>query len=798
MNKLKFGLGLTVIAALAACGGGGGGAALAPVELTGVAAKGLIKGGMVKAYTVTNGVVSSTAVESAETNDKGEYKLTKIPADALVKLEVVPIEGKTKVVDETDGTEYTPASDFKLSAVLAVVPGAANEAHITPATEMVVQRAQALGGITANNAAFAAGEIQSTLGFSPNEKPVFSADGTTPASKAAVYLKTVALVAKDATTATTLGCSDATNAARVACVTQAMASKAAKGGSDFTAVTTALAAKQDVAKTGVSASVASEVAAPVAIKAPADVKVPSNLPVTAIEKAKQFFQTLKASLKLLTNDDPAATTFQTELDKAATEFKNTTNPANDYALNAADFMLSAAGIYKNFKDGNASFEANPVIWKNNVSYRCSWFESIDNWKTSTPATTQDKAAILSCRYGEIVQATPYKTSTGNYPIRYWSGIRTFITGDAANTNAVNAYSYLGEVIEYNSCPNESSPCMKILTNPSTSKAYYLNSVPTSLAENYPDNIDLSKLNKAVITFTKLEKDAVSAELSGFIAPAVKYKETYADPAKTSFNTWVQEKKFPAEPLGIKHGINLKLDASTQNNQAIFKFSGFHSLYKTADVVHSKISLDTGSQITGTTDSNNNFTPTGFDLSLTVQGENVAFTGKLAASSFLKGPEANSKSEPTKIVLDGSLKLKTDELFKGTITFVNSNKGTFNPTLAISETNFDQGTIEIVGDFKVPSKDPLQLKIKLAATEYKKPTISLNYSQKESPLITLKAYGNELDPSKEYMEFAFGADVTATAKKGEDSFELKSNGATIANYKKSTGKIEYLDGSFEKF
>lgn len=793
MNKLKFGLGLTVIAALAACGGGGGGgAALAPVELTGVAAKGLIKGGMVKAYTVTNGVVSTTAVESAETNDKGEYKLTKIPADALVKLEVVPIEGKTKVVDETDGTEYTPASDFKLSAVLAVVPGAANEAHITPATEMVVQRAQALGGITANNTAFAAGEIQSTLGFSPNEKPVFSADGTTPASKAAVYLKTVALVAKDTTTATTLGCSDATNAARVACVTKAMASKAAKGGSDFTAVTTALAAKQDVAKTGVSASVASEVAAPVAIKAPADVKVPSNLPVTAIEKAKQFFQTLKASLKLLTNDDPAATTFQTELDKAATEFKNTTNPANDYALDAADFMLSAAGKFKKSKDDNF-FEKSPTIWKNNLQYTCAWYKDISAWKvgSTAAATTAADANILSCRYGQIVVVNPSDTTK-----RFWGGIQVLITANPTNANAVNAYSMYREEAQFNSCGT--TPCWTAaLTAAGSNTLLYQYTVPSFAAKF--ENIALESLNKAVITITKQESNALAGNIEGFIATSAKRKSTYA--TTSQFKTlaeWAAAKDFPTEILGVKHGINLNIDAADQNGTTTIKFSGFHSLYKTADVVHSKISLDTGSQITGTTDSNNNFTPTGFDLSLTVQGENVAFTGKLAASSFLKGPEANSKSEPTKIVLDGSLKLKTDELFKGTITFVNSNKGTFNPTLAISETNFDQGTIEIVGDFKVPSKDPLQLKIKLAATEYKKPTISLNYSQKESPLITLKAYGNELDPSKEYMEFAFGADVTATAKKGEDSFELKSNGATIANYKKSTGKIEYLDGSFEKF
>ena len=93
-------------------------------------------------------------------------------------------------------------------------------------------------------------------------------------------------MAKDTNTANTLGCTDATNAARVACVTKAMATKAASGGADFAAVTTALTSKQAVAKEGVSDAVKTEVVAPVAIKAPTEVTVPSNIPTKAIEKAK--------------------------------------------------------------------------------------------------------------------------------------------------------------------------------------------------------------------------------------------------------------------------------------------------------------------------------------------------------------------------------------------------------------------------------------------------------------------------------------------------------------------------------
>ena len=113
------------------------------------------------------------------------------------------------------------------------------------------------------------------------------------------------------------------------------------------------------------------------------------------------------------------------------------------------------------------------------------------------------------------------------------------------------------------------------------------------------------------------------------------------------------------------------------------------------------------------------------------------------------------------------------------------------------TNYAKNNTEIKGTFSVPTNS-LSLLIKTDSSVYQKPTISLTYSQKDSPLITVKAYGNDATPADGYMELTFGSDITATIKKTDTSFDLKKNSATIATYKKSDGRVTYLDGTFEQY
>lgn len=791
-------IGAVALASLVACGGGGGGStASAPVELNGVAVKGLIKKGKVEAFAISNGVVSSTPLDTATTNDAGAYTLTKVPADALVKIQV-STTSDTRVVDETTGADYTPTSDFKLSAVVQTVAGSANEAHITQATDMVVKRAEALtGGFTPANAAYASGEIQKALGFAPGQKPTFAADGTTPTSPAAVYLKSVQLVAKDSATASTLGCTGSDDASRVTCVTTKMAEKAAKGGTDFTAVTAAITAKQESAKAGTSDAVKSEVTAPVAVADAKTVTVPTDLPTTAIAQAKAFVVALKTSFKTLASSEPTDTTFESQLTKVVDDFKVTTTPANDYALDAAGFMLSSAEIYKKFKDDSTTFSASPIIFKNGIAFRCNWYKGMDEFKSRTAATIAADANLLQCGFNEKSEYTNYTTLTDRFPIRYYSGVVFLIDGDSAKQNI---YSFGLRRVEFNGCSSDSLPCWKTLTN-SASEPYFLKSAPAF--KSFPNDIELAALHKATITILENTSNSVKGRLEGNIATSVQNNTNYV-PSSTyartveGFNSWIAADKFPSEFLGAKHGINMDVAATKTTDALTLKISGFHSLYKDGTEPHSIISLEDAT-IKAKLDTNGKVTnPTDMSLKLSVSSANASISGAIVAGDFKKGLATGSDFKPTSIVFDANIKLKTDDVFVGKITALDLNRDSFDSSKAVSESNFSKGSIEIAGNFNVPKKDPIALNIKLVNSVYQKPTAALLYSQNKSPMISVKAYDAPVAADR-YVDLTFGTDITiSNVKKSDTSFDMKKNNVKIATYNKTTKKLEYLDGSFEEF
>ena len=805
MKTLKTVFGAVALASLVACGGGGGGAtALAPIELNGVAVKGLIKNGKVEAFAITNGVVSTTPVDTATTDNTGAYKLTKVPADALVKIQV-SATSSTKVVDEVTGADYTPTPDFKLSAVLQTVAGSANEAHITQATDMVVKRTEALtGGFTPSNAAFASGEIQKSLGFAPGQKPTFAADGITPTSAAAVYLKSVQLVAKDSTAASTLGCTGTDDASRVTCVTTKMAEKAAKGGSEFTAVTSAITAKQTTAKVGTTEAVKSEVTAPVAVAEAKSVTVPTDLPTSAIAGAKAFVLALKTSFKTLASSEPTDTTFESQLTKVTDDFKATTTPANDYAIDAAGFMLDAANIYKKFKDDPATFNATPAINKNGLIFYCAWFKGIEDFQQNVAATTvAAQAGLLRCRFNEKSESTSYKTSAGQ-PIRYFSGVDFLVNGDSKKQDI---YSYAIRRLEYNTC-EKTGNCWLTLRNASQSPVF-LQTLPA--VANYPADITLSNINKATVTIIENTSSSVKGKLDGFIATSVQNNPSQIPvsryyPASTdSFNKWVAADKYPTIFLGTKHGINLDVAATKIADTAVkttdvltLKISGFHSLYKEGTEPHSVINLEDVTMKAKIDTIKDTTTPTDFSIKLSVNSANASFTGSIVGGEFKTGLEKGSEFKPTSLVLDANIKLKTDDVFVGKITLLDLNRDSFDSTKVESETNFSKGSIEIAGDFIVPKKDPLALNIKLVNLVYQKPTATVLYSQNKSPMISVKVYDAPVATDR-YVDMAFGPDITiSNIKSSDSSFEMKKNGVKIATYNKATKKLEYLDGSFENF
>jgi hypothetical protein len=110
---------------LVACGGGGGGTSVTPppmVTLNGVAAKGLIKNGVVQIYTTDSiGNISEQPIATTKTDGNGAYSLS-IPAQTSAVLATVTpaLDNTTKVANDLKPSEadsLLPA-DFKMSAVI--------------------------------------------------------------------------------------------------------------------------------------------------------------------------------------------------------------------------------------------------------------------------------------------------------------------------------------------------------------------------------------------------------------------------------------------------------------------------------------------------------------------------------------------------------------------------------------------------------------------------------------------------------------------------------------------------------
>ncbi len=139
------GLLIVGILALAGCGGGGGGSAALPATtvLSGIAAKGPISGGTLKAYAIVNGVEDRSApIGQGSTDAGGNYRIDVGNYQGPVLVEV----SGGSYVDEVSGATVTLKSPLR--AVLSNASIGAQSVAVTPLTELAYKRALGGGGLT--------------------------------------------------------------------------------------------------------------------------------------------------------------------------------------------------------------------------------------------------------------------------------------------------------------------------------------------------------------------------------------------------------------------------------------------------------------------------------------------------------------------------------------------------------------------------------------------------------------------------------------------------------------------------
>lgn len=182
----KLILPLAVSASLAACGGGGGGGGGggSSAEVSGTSSKGIIVGGIVNAYPISDtGVVdrSTPLAEPATTGDDGSYSL-ELNGDyeegTAIFLEITAADGTVMKCDLVQcaegiafGDSYPLGSAFALSGVLPSASGDTVTANLTPLTDVAAKLTlqKVASGARASDAAAASNaQIASRLGIVGN------------------------------------------------------------------------------------------------------------------------------------------------------------------------------------------------------------------------------------------------------------------------------------------------------------------------------------------------------------------------------------------------------------------------------------------------------------------------------------------------------------------------------------------------------------------------------------------------------------------------------------------------------
>jgi hypothetical protein len=179
--KLFF---LLFIFFLSSCGGGSGsnddGSSLNTIS--GTAAKGIIKNGIVKVYGVSNGTRDLEELASDSTDDKGEYSLdiedytgpifVEVTADSSTKMicDIAPSCGETPF-----GEEINLDSDFIIKAVVGKLEkNKPVTANINTITSLVAAKVEAESNIDLTEISNANSQVANLLGMTGNlsEKPI--------------------------------------------------------------------------------------------------------------------------------------------------------------------------------------------------------------------------------------------------------------------------------------------------------------------------------------------------------------------------------------------------------------------------------------------------------------------------------------------------------------------------------------------------------------------------------------------------------------------------------------------------
>jgi hypothetical protein len=745
-GAVRTALSVAVLSALVACGGGGSDSPSAStVTVSGVAAKGLLKKAVVKAYSIdANG--NKTLLKESVTDTTGTYSLAGIPAGVTVMVEITA-GADTTMVDEATNQEVPAPAGFKIRAATVTQEGGTNTLQVTPFSEMAVVKYLADENPNLTQAQKIEGaneDIRTYLGYDVlTEKPEFSTDGTEPTNKSALMLAAVSQLANDDTKATALGCdTSASTGDRVKCVIEKMAEKGTSDSdlaSDFEAAKLDTVDNEDYAGDDVPAA-----------PQPQPVEIVAPTARDGVAAAKALIASLRNNAPLLGGSSDGDT-LDKRLRAVQAAFDAAVNPLNHSQRALLQGVVEAADALDSATSKTGSFTASWDLNVNAMAGGCTYYSDA----YVTDATSYDNVTHVGCR---VTHAVMMENST---PYAYQTQFRV-AHGSSAGSYTVDS-RILKQEIDVNG--NKVGLPTVLLAFQSTPAALTLTR-----------NNSTGKLQG----MTLLGKLAPNVKRDGTLTAA---KATDVDVAIT---TSMANGDVNPTTLGLK-GIFSSLDV----NGAVLSTISL----KEGSYVRAKL-VTPGDPSSGLLDSTQ--TAVRFDLEASLSGGQKV-SGVLTMSDLVPDKSGVGNELPGSTSFTGVITGSGNvQLFSGTLAVALSNIANYDTTLPDAADNFLHKTVTLDGSLYVPTAQAMVIHLAInEATTFQTYGVTGSYTQGELT-VNVSGSGVQGNDSLSSVTFSSASGVSVTFTPAVDSFALTKGGVTIGQVVPHDGVINYVDNSHETF
>ena len=742
MKLTKMAVACSLAMTLVACGGGGssssnnGGTTVAATRtLEGVAAKGLIKNGVVKVYVYgADGVKSATPlVESRTSSVDGSYSVSLGSNVGLFTVEV-SADAATTMSDEFLGDIAMPAGMTLRSLVqLDNAAGTTIKGYVTPFSEMLVSAAaNATGGLTTANVSLAQAGVVKLLGFDPLTTKPFNANSdaasnSTDASEKlqSVLLAAISKIAND--TSNDLGCSGSVSE-KIKCVVDATTGTVVLTGGNLS-----ISLKAQVAVRAASESVAANTTVNrtklisldgVNGFSQASVKT-GSADETPLAAAKSFFASIRSNLNALVNAQKTGT-LNLQVSALQADFDAATAPVDKDLANWVVLMDRGIAHFNYAK-------ANPTLVFSTNGYdagvgKCFLYSDAD---TTNQVTTGAQAINVGCRLNR-------KGIFGDATKAYTKGITLTPVGDS-----LTSYTYKAR-----------SRVDNISVNPSV--------VLATIGD--------------IVTGTVSYTESAGVLTSMMIAGDMPARNTSAGVKITDHETW---------------NVNAIRTLDADNVTTKVAFAGDITAYKNGASVGS-VGLKPGSFVRAVMDGQT-VAAQGLkeaNLILDVSGVSSSVTGTLSMKAFSLDGSGLSYA-PTDIKFSGSFSNGRAEFFNGTLTAKATNYATYQSSVADSSSNFLKGAASFVGIVKIPARPDLSVSLASGVSTYNADFFTGQFDDGTN-LILISS--TKAQPGVLRLSSANG--LSMVLDDGVDVADVFKNSSKIATYTRNSGVVNYNDGSLE--